>query len=364
MTLPTPALRQPIGSDFESPDPSLLRAASVTPPWERAVGATTYFETGHGFLAVLADDLWSRGFCTIVVPAYLCDAVIAPFADRGWRIIPTPMTPSLMIDPDAALATVRALPEPPAVLWAQYFGRSLLTSDVTAIEELRKTGAFVIVDETHTIFGDDPIRGDIAFGSLRKLLPVADGAYARVVDPADAPASPTRPGWADHRWQVMDAKARSGHSPAIHEAFVKANHTLESHDDGTYQISPRSADMLRRLDYDELVARRRRNATVLADRLRSGGVAVLNPPGPDVLPSHLVISVDQRDALQRALAAEGIYCAAHWPKSSILSAQLPWRDDLLSVSVDHRYDPHHMAAAFETILRAARSLIVSSHQVH
>lgn len=350
MTAPMPTLRRPIGSDFESPDPSWLVTTSATPPWEAAAGATTYYETGHGFLAVLAGDLWSRGFRTIVVPAYLCDAVIAPFADRGWQVAPVPMTPSLMIDPAAALAIVDDLVEPPAVLWAQYFGRSLLTEDVSAIKTLRERGAFVIVDETHTVFHDDPPYGDIAFGSLRKLLPVADGAYARVVDPAVAPAAPTRPGWADDRWQVMDAKAASGHSPAIYRAFVQANHTLESRDDGTYEISSRSAEVLRHLDYARLAARRRDNATALSDRLRSGGVTVLNPPAADVLPSHLVISIDRRDALQRALAAERLYCAAHWPRSSILPADLPWRDDLLSIPIDHRYDTGDMIAAANLVL--------------
>ncbi|WP_348788958.1 hypothetical protein [Leifsonia sp. NPDC080035] len=322
-------------------------------PWTRDGSRTIYTQTGRQALALLADRLLPDGPRTLLAPAYLCDSMIQPFVDRGWRLLAYPMTPDLHPDGEEAMSVAASLiGEPFVALVAEYFGRSPDAGFRALIAGLQATGGTVIDDETHRVLDPRDAGADLTIASLRKVLPVATGAYLRSsARPLPEPRLPDE-GEDAERWDAMDEKSRNGNgtsgSDRYKSLFAAADERLERADTPRL-IGERSRRTLSVLDYTALAERRRSNAAALTSELAPLGVPVLNPPVDESIPSHLVVRVPRAAAVQRRMAARGVFCPIHWPESTLLPRGRPWPSEFLSIPVDHRYDADDMR-------RAARAL--------
>jgi hypothetical protein len=339
-----------IGSDMETVGAAFLRAAPHRAPWEDERMQTVHVETGRQALALLAHELASTVDSTLLVPAYLCDSMIDPFLDRGWRVEPYRMTDDLRVDEAHLRSLAAGRSRPFAVLLALYFGREPDAAYRSLVVDLQRAGATVIDDETHRVFSPGDSGADFAVASLRKTLPLADGAYLRGPgDHAILPAGPESP-----RWAAMDAKGThlAGHTgdQSFARLFAEANHALEA-SDTPRGIGERTEGAIAHLDYDLLRGARQANAQALSDELVTLGAQVVNSPGDELLPSHLVVSVPDPKSVQRAMAASGVYCPIHWPPSERLDVG-PWPSRFLSLPVDHRYTPTDMSRAASVFAEA------------
>jgi hypothetical protein len=329
-----------IGSDFESLSVDALRPGQ-TPPWELAGPSTVYVETGRQALALIGATLRARGRNRLLVPSYLCESMISPFVRAAWQIAAMPLTADLRYG-DAALAELGPNLDDTVLLLASYFGRDPDGGHIALAREARARGAVIVEDETHRVFRPGSEIADISFASLRKLLPLGDGAYiqgdAGVLEAArQLSVSPST------RWAAMDSKrdaARGFSATPFRSQFIQANDQLEA------SLEPRAAtqrtrETVRALPYATMAAARQRNAETLRRALAPGDVRTL-PTSGDEVPSHLVLTIQNPRDLQRELAGHGIFCAVHWPEVSHLQGIRSWRSDLLSVPIDHRYGQEDM----------------------
>lgn len=337
-----------IGSDFHSAD----LGPEVMPPWEQyySEGSLTYFSTGRQALYALAEKLEPLGYNLLLVPDYFCESMLVSFEARGWNFVSYPLYEDLSVDWSALRELAQQQEDSFAVLVPRYFAPRADDCPTLEFQALQELGAFVIVDETHTVFNPEALAADAAIASLRKMLPVADGAYlwTRELE-VDAPREESEAAAA--RWAAMDLKAQflsDGAPVDFYDALRAADQTLQSAI-LPLGISSRSAWTLRHLDYTFMATRRRENfARVLeCQEIRHlTHCACLGTPAFGVVLSHHAVD------LQHSLAQLKIYCPVHWPQPKGNLAQYWQPRGILSLPVDHRYS----ASDIERIIRTMTDL--------
>src|SRR3954453_5528053 len=214
-----PALRD-IGGDLEAPAADLL-TSPCAPPWEQRHpdSPIAYVESGRQRFAAIAQELEAEERGRLLVPAHFCDSMLEAFLRRGWEVSPLPVGDDLFPLPGMIR---QALAEPSAtvVLHAPYFGQDTPAHVRDELAAARALGAKLVVDETHRPLSPSEFPAEFRIASLRKTLPLYDGAYviglgAPVLPASDGPRSEL----SSLRATAMEAKAsylRDGGDAAAH----------------------------------------------------------------------------------------------------------------------------------------------------
>ncbi|QAV70551.1 hypothetical protein ESZ53_08930 [Salinibacterium sp. UTAS2018] len=344
-----------IGSDMELIATNFLLKTAASPPWEDG-SKIAYVETGRQALQLISDLLWDSGQRTLLLPSFLCESMLSPFQGRDWDFQFVEMNPDLTLSLDSLRAIAAAVDGNFVALVALYFGRVPDSEFVQAILELQSLGGVVIDDETHRVLSPGRSRADISIASLRKTLPVGDGAYLR--GKIGDLASRVFPARQNGRWEAMRAKSDSmvgGDSAASKAFFRDANSVLDA-SRTAHAPDMRTLESLRTFDYEQLAQARVRNAAVLA-RILDGekSIRIVNKPTPGSVPSHLVVEVHDPQLMQESMAASGVFCPIHWPRPSMLEPEIPWQSNILSIPIDHRYTPEQMTDVGRALLSVTKS---------
>lgn len=334
---PTPRAVDEIGSNFSSADVWLVGDANEdirTPPWATCAH-THYFQSGRQAIRVLGDQLRAAGRTHLVFPTHYCDSMLQPFTPLEWTILWSRVgldfrqsPPEEHSDPNATVifsVNFFGIPESPE--WLDYLAAA------------RAQGAVVICDDTHRVLEPPRETGDFRIGSLRKTLPVPDGAYlAGVIDPLRPATDEAVPRL---RLEAMTLKAeqhRQGGAKRHLALFAKAEH-LEDATTAPLEMSRHTRSLLDRLDYSAMAAAREKNRdTLLAHldpRWRTGAPQAQ-------MRSHFVIRTKHVTQVRAHLMQHEIYCPIHWPPPARPPHPPRWISECLSVPIDHRYSPADM----------------------
>lgn len=338
-------MRHDIGSEFERPaldGPGNLRA------WlpSEAVAVTA----GRQALGLVAGELAASGVSIVLAPDHYCDSMTEPFDRHGLTVIPVPTTFDTLPEPAALAATVDEAPNC-AILFSETFGCAASASLAAVLDDARAEGHAVVVDRTHSFLAPASYVGDYAVASLRKLLPIPDGAWVTgLADPPVLGAHREAELFAGLRSQAATLKRQyldeERDDEAHRAAFERAEDLLERLPD-TCPMSDASLELLDHLDPKRLRAGRLANAERLTALLEGLPIRVVNGNGWRNSPSYVVISTHDVNSLRNHLISEAIYCPVHWPEPRGLRAGVVWRHDLLSLVIDQRYtgdDMERMAA--------------------
>lgn len=336
-----------IGSDMDTQTGVHTVTDELSPPWGDGLGIV-YYSTARQILQELADGLWSAGYRTVFIPTLICESVIAPFTRQPWTV---EVFPSEFFSDSDELTRKITTPATSVLISLHYFGIAPLSEYKKIVSELQAAGVFVIEDETHRIFNvEAKTIGNVGIASLRKLLPVADGAYAR--GETTFIAAPSIQAESNSRWEAMDEKSQKLLVPdSIASAFAVANCELES--EIKSGISFRSFRTLRRLDYGFLGNKRRENFFFLLNKLTEHGLGSavvfgVSEKSNDV-PAFLVLRVGDAPLLQKYLADHKIYCPIHWPAPEHPGYKKVQPPNILSIPIDHRYGIEEMAYVAEAL---------------
>lgn len=175
-------------------------------------GTTAEALTGNGkqALGLVARALRSRGVRTVLVPRYRCEAMVLPFELEGMGTRAVDVGPDLLLEP-RALATALADEPGAAVLHCETYGNRAHGDLADLLVRARRAGRVVVVDATHSLL-DRPrlLDGatDVVVASLRKLLPVPDGAVI-AWDPAGPLDAPLSAGAREMERREADARVES-----------------------------------------------------------------------------------------------------------------------------------------------------------
>ena len=332
-----------IGSSFEIVQDKYLVAGTSRPfPWVET-SDMYYVESGRQALALVEAELRAQGHSRIHVPSYLCDSMIHPFQSAGWTLTELPVDDDLVIRPADLISRVTT----GVLLHAPYFGRQDSPEMLDALAILRRRGVVVVADETHRVFSGPSSVADIRVASLRKSLPLFDGAYVTGVSDRLSPGVQTAPSKAallrERAMRVKTDALSSGAGNKAHlELFARAERATEART----QPAPMSADslaLLHRLDLKLIGTTRRMNSITLTRALgHSDRFRVINSPDENLLPFYVVLETVDAAGLQHYLVGHRIYCPIHWPPSELLTRTGTWPTCYLSLPIDHRYDEKDM----------------------
>ncbi|GAB2518711.1 hypothetical protein FB385_2544 [Paramicrobacterium agarici] len=347
------AVSREIGSEFEWIDPSLLDGKGDQLPWDE--NGVTYLQSGRQVMHAVAQLLWNRGYRDVLLPGFLCESMLEPFQSLPWQLHYVRYDRSLRPIVASMEELLHGRQSTTVVLAANYFGNQWADDFCRSLEEARADGAFVFEDATHSSFSAPHSVANTSFASLRKTLPVPDGAYVcgELTAQVRALAKPPVP---HRRHIIMKQKRRlvdlGESSQSLLHDFRSANARLESRLE-PHLASPESLDVMRRLDFAEMSARREQNDRVLRSEIEAYGGLEIVAPGLGVIPSHLVVRASNARRVQAALAAKQIYAPIHWPRPRNMT-WAEWPEDLISLPIDHRYTESDMRRVASELRRVQK----------
>ena len=175
-------------------------------------GTTAEALTGNGkqALGLVARALRSRGVRTVLVPRYRCEAMVLPFELEGMGTRAVDVGPDLLLEPRALAAALADEPGA-AVLHCETYGNRARDDLADLLARARRTGRAVIADATHSLLDRPRLldgAADVVVASLRKLLPVPDGAVI-AWDPAGPLDTPLSAGVREMERREADARVES-----------------------------------------------------------------------------------------------------------------------------------------------------------
>ncbi|MGO8862468.1 MAG: DegT/DnrJ/EryC1/StrS aminotransferase family protein [Acidimicrobiales bacterium] len=319
----------------------------------------TLFSTGRAALLTLGRLLkLKRGRRVCHLPSYFCPEVSAALEsefDLAWyRDLPNEQAPDL--------ATLRPVPGD-VVLAVNLFGMR----DRTVWDDWRGDHGEIILVEDHT---HDPLSlwaqrstADYAFASLRKTLPIPDGAVVwsprALILPK--PMSPPPASAQDKLASMVLKRAYLRGADVPKEAYRKLQR--ESEQALTREIdsaaSAFTSTILCVLDIAGLRHSREANARLFLSILcesRSLSAKPLFLAWPDgnvpYNPALVFKTGDQRDKFRRHLMSKNVYCPVHWQLTlggvhSGDRTALDLSQRIMTVPVDHRCTPEDLVRIVE-----------------
>ena len=355
-----------IGSDFEFPVRSLIGHRQSGGPAFEAPG-TVFLASGRDALHWIIRSLGLPPGAQVLLPAYLCEDVLKPFLSFGMKVEFYGLTSGLQLD-QADLAK-KISSDTRVLLYIHYFGFPFdATPDL--LGEFRSQ-TIVIEDSSHAFLSQlDHLRleSDVQFASLRKLLPVLDGAIVNSREGALTDIVPSRT-----RISIgyLAAVALRGAGAMLKSLWLRrpgvfpkrAFRRLFSWSGKLLDRYPRPAPMsalsrhlLDRMDVEGVIRTRRRNFQYLLEGLASGveprPLYQMLPEG--VCPLGFPVLAEDRDELARRLIEHGVYPPVHWKlPPAVRRDEFPeaWAvsDHILTIPIDQRYDLDDMARVLDLI---------------
>ncbi len=329
----------------------------VQPDWQ-------LFRSGRDALKALAKR---TGRKRVLLPALCCESMLVPFRLAGYEIVLYRLTEDLRADETDVIGKLR---DGDLLLYMAYFGIRPFTD--AFLQSLRKSGrdVFLTEDRTQDILApeDGRFRPDATLASLRKWAALPEGGMLRCSSGA-APDAP-EPRFGALRREAMEKKDRYLESwdAALKQDFLEELHRAEALlDEGTeaHAMSAGEEERLRKLDLTAIYAARVRNLRRLRERLaplEAAGKLRCLTCEPERSGLYLPLLLDERDRVQRAMAARGVYCPVIWPEPEEAAGVCPASrfavGHMLGLPCDQRYgeaDMDFIAQTLRDILEGERT---------
>jgi hypothetical protein len=348
----------PIGSTYEWNAPSHERAALP--------GGATLFATGRGALASVCLTLAAKA--AVWLPSYFCDDVIEALIRFGIRVQSYEDLPTHS-EPDWQTLKPR---DGDVVVAVNFFG----VRDAAPWKQWQRGHAGVCLVEDHT---HDPLSSwaihstaDYAFASLRKTVPIPDGAmlWSPKCKPLPETAGPNHPASAAYILAGMIFKKSYLAGGAANDPLYDQMRLCQLRGEellsgaGTGPISVWSRRTICRGLPADLRHMRERNTAQFLDALdRTSGLRAVGPMFRSWPSGHcpfnpalLFESRELREVCRQNFVRHRVYVTVHWPASKRMSsraADIAGR--ALTIPLDYRCRPDQ----HERIIRLLRDSLAA-----
>ena len=301
---------------------------------------------------ILQDVMQSRKVRSVMMPAWCCDSMIAPFAHRNIRV---DFYDICHTDNEKVigyrLKVKDADGEKVDILYiTNYFGYEN-NIDIEIVNRFKEKGAVILYDRTHSFLMDnDPYLAvaDYSFASIRKWMGVIGGAVVEGVKYVALKLCP----YLEPKETAMRMKQAymEGVDTIGKQEFLKlygefGHHLVEDYRD--YAMDDLSYAIYKATDIEAMIVQRRANAKYMHEHLK--GVRFMYPLTDKAVPLFVPVlfpTKEERDRVRKHLIEAEIYCPIHWPKPTQIPANVEANriyDTELSLICDQRYTTDDMA---------------------
>lgn len=347
-----------IGSEFWIDNYEINEENQRSPHWLNKYGHFMLTSSGRGAINFILEHVEPRVKRTLL-PAYICDSVIAPFKKHGYDIIyydlDEGLCPQNMDIGDAEIGVF---------LHMGYFGFPTNDGLSNLIMELKSQSVIIVEDVTHTLFSSyhNQTNNDFVIGSIRKWAGMPSGGFvaSNKIIKDKLPYPPK---------ELINLRSNSLRSKCeymgtLNESFkdgylkgLKKAEQMLDEDVNSYKIDGMSELIVRNLNIKQIEDTRRANFEFLLENLKriKGIKVIFTNIKNDITPMFFPIYVtSNREKLMSALIAKQIYCPVHWPISSLLDCCLSKTtretyDSILSIPCDQRYGLEDMERIVDAI---------------
>jgi hypothetical protein len=349
------------GGEFHWPDLNHHPGAPIVPESRRL------FASGRDALSALFElGIRFHGWRRLHLPGYFCQKVLAAAGSTGLEVV---------LYHDSPLQAQPSLPQGPmqaedAVLVVNYFGLRRRPK----AESLAVAPATLIEDHTHDPWSRwaTKSRADYCMASLRKTLPITDGAalwspQGRPL-PEWRPVTPEREAASRKKLAAMILKRLYLEGEDVPKpAFRRMQQDGEQHVAGGQisGVSPWAAQMLHLLPWETWRRRREANFGRLAEALTGlPGIRVLRPDDGIAAAPYMVFlecrTTGLRDQLRTQLLAANIYASVIWPiparGGSLKREAAKLSRRILTIPCDYRYGEDDLRRVAEVVTDALSAL--------
>ena len=292
------------------------------------------------------------------VPFYSCPSMIKPFHDAGVDVHYYGM--------GYDLAEPSGLPEKldnSIFLFTHYFGK-YNRRIVSYLEAARTSNTTVIEDVVQSCMNPNQGKvGDYVVNSLRKFLPIPDGAILVGPQVNEIELQPPDEKFISLSLIAKIIRADAAESDIRHLAYKEEAEQILNKSQNLRRISNFSEYFLRKFDLAKIHTVRRQNWQFLSecfksDRLTKTGIKPLyNNITVSEIPLlfPVVVDMSQRDAILAELRSKNVFCPVHWrldrPEQNWLLPDYHLSQSLFSIPVDQRMSTsslEHLVDMLET----------------
>lgn len=342
-----------IGSEFALANSLRILQAGRVPAALAGWPNMVLTSSGRGAIRLVLAALEGKALRrSALLPAYCCQSMVDPFITSGFQVSFYDIQKQDLL-PDMLRLEKMASRPVGIFLYMGYFGFPADDRLKEIIRKVKRMGAMVIEDVTHTLFSvfDREPGNDFFVASLRKWIGIPSGGMLSSCKPLTKTGElKPDPVFPSIRLAALQKKAefmRTGNGRFKLE-FLELFRTAEAALDGNpnaYAIDDLSASILNGLQADKIWAARRRNYFFLADAMRENPrVQVIFPHlSAGVCPVFLPLYIrGRREPLRQNLTRRQVYLPVHWPKP----AQVDLREnpgtqsilsEIISIPIDQRY---------------------------
>lgn len=353
--------RQSIGSEFSLTLDSFFQKKKEYSLSSPRAHQTISVSTGRDALKYIIQYLSLSSEDQVLLPAYLCPEVLAPFITAGIPYTFYRVRENLQCD--VVDLQKKITPQTRMVLLIHYFG---FPQQVLEVKKHITKNILLVEDCVHGFLSElhhQPLGsfGDISFTSYRKYLPLPDGSQIEFYQEGNHVVS--------KRAAIMYPSLRTILLllKGLHQQFswLVPNYFFYRsfrYTDRFISIRQKPARMsfiskrlLPTIDLPQVVAARRKNYAYLLAHLNNKKIKALFPAlSPGVCPFGFPLLCQERDQLKEHLIARQIYPPIHWilpeqidPQEFPKSYQLS--HSILTIPCDQRYTKDDMKKVVEVL---------------
>lgn len=349
-----------IGSLFEIEIKDLFRKGEGCIPLLSVPNgfSPNYFNTGRAAIESLLCKLKSRSYSSVLLPSFICDSVRDAVKRAGMNVRYYRTNIDLSIDTSSIELDNKSI-----LYIVQYFGQKISDEALSFVTYAKSMGIIVIEDISLSLLSRDDKYfgfGDYIVGSMRKWFPIPDGGvlFSRISESFQKTESPNEYTLDYFTAQLLKKEyLRNRHKKESQkELFLSyssdAMQALFS-DYTVRNISRLSSDLLSKLDFSEIRAKRISNYDKLRDYLQSfSQITVLVNRTDLMVPLGMVILVENRDELFQYLINKNIYCNIHWRRNDstrYFSESEYLASRCITIPCDQRYGESEMQYIYNVI---------------
>ena len=310
-----------------------------------------YLSTCRSAIGMVLDTIRAERKVALI-PAFTCESVLIPFIKRGYEAVPYPVEKDLGVNWNS-FKTLMDKICPSVILIHAYFGFDTIKNLRLHVHEIRERGIVVIEDMTQSMFSSvTPLVSDFHVGSIRKWMPLPDGAFVTLSLGNSV---------AEEDEELVNAKVKAmtekgkwimygeGDKETFRKDFSEAERILDSREN-PFRMSSISKEIYATTDISRMREIRRMNYRYLEreiwndEQLSEQFESMLSPLGENECPFHFPVLVkNNRQKLQQYLAANDIYATVIWRIPEEFERKI--NDDaryiynhILCFHIDQRYD--------------------------